>query len=213
MKPGGRIYNKSTDRQRSSGVYHKAKEVIEKVLSATKNVTQFDSICEATRRHPPLLCDDTIKDPENPQWPYWKHLVAAAIQCLGKEGKVAKADNGWAWAEVKRPRPPLPAEPDKLAAQINGLVAELVELARKGKEETSRLTHDELVRNVKEMGKMLGKVTEPVLGVPHRHDCVWKDNFWPTQNWSLKFAIEEFWTRTLPPLTGRSRAGELRVSR
>ena len=175
MKPGERIYNKSTDKQWSSEVYHKAKEVVEKVLSATKNVIQFDSICEATRRQLPSLCDDTIRDPGNPKWPYWKHLVATAIQSAKKEGKVARAGNGWMWAEAKAPPLP-PAEPDKLAAQIKNLVAELVELARTGKEETFRLTHDELVQNVEEMGEMLGKVTEPVPGAPYKHDCVWKDN-------------------------------------
>ena len=41
-------------------------------------------------------------------------------------------------------------------------------------------THDEMVQKVKEMGEMLGKVTEPVPGVPYRHDCVWRDNPYAT---------------------------------
>ena len=153
MKPGERIYNKATDKQWSSEVYHKAKEVIEKVLSATKDVIQFDSICEATRREHPSLCDDTIKDPGNPQWPYWKHIVASAVQALKKQGKVIKADNGWVWEGV-----------------------ELVKLPDNDKEETSRLTHDELVQKVKEIGQMLGRIAEVKSGPKFEYDCVWKDN-------------------------------------
>lgn len=171
MKPGERIYNKVTDKQWSSDVYHKAKEVIEKVLSATKDVIQFDSICEATRRQHPSLCDDTIKDPRNPKWPYWKHLVATAIQSLKKEGKVAKADNGWAWARVK----PQPNELDKLAEHIMDLLGKLVELAKKGGKEAPP-THDELVQKIKEMGETLHKIANVKWGPKFEHDCVWKDN-------------------------------------
>ena len=42
----------------------------------------------------------------------------------------------------------------------------------------TRLTHDGLVQKIKEIGEMLNKITEPVLGVPYKHDCVWKDNPW-----------------------------------
>jgi hypothetical protein len=152
MKPGERIYNKATDKQWRSEVYHKAKEVIEKVLSATKDVIQFDSICEATRREHPSLCDDTIKDPGNPQWPYWKHIVASAVQTLKTQGKVTKADNGWVWEGV-----------------------ELVKLPDNGKEKIPRLTHDELVQKIKELGEMLGKVIKHEGPAEYKHDCVWKE--------------------------------------
>lgn len=149
MKPGERTYNPATDKQWSSEVYHKAKEVIETKLSVASGAVQYSSICEAVKQQYLPLCDDTIKDPGNPQLPYWKHLVATAIQALKKEGKVNKTDDGWTWGGVKPPPPPPP-----------------------------RLTHDELVQKVKEMGNILGKSTESVLGVPYKHDCVWRDNPW-----------------------------------
>src|SRR4030042_2877882 len=104
MKPGERIYNKATDKQWSSDVYHKAKDVIEAALSATSGAVQFGFICEATDLQYPSLCDDSIKDPSNPQGPYWKHRVASAIQTLKKEGKVGKADSGWIWGGGKPDR-------------------------------------------------------------------------------------------------------------
>ena len=42
--------------------------------------------------------------------------------------------------------------------------------------EKLRLTHDELVKRVKEMGDILGKVAEGPWGPVYKHDCVWKDN-------------------------------------
>jgi hypothetical protein len=54
----------------------------------------------------------------------------------------------------------------------------LLQRAKEAKGEPTRLTHNELVQKIKEMGEMLGKVTEPVVGVPYKHDCVWKDNPW-----------------------------------
>ncbi|MCJ7669613.1 MAG: hypothetical protein MUO61_03735 [Dehalococcoidia bacterium] len=153
MKPGERIYNKETDKQWSSQVYHKAKEVIGARLSKASGAVRYDYICEAVKQQYPSLCDDTIKDAKNPQLPYWKHLVASAIQGLKKEGKINKADNGWIWKGVK-----------------------LEESAEKGKVETPRLTHDELVQKVKEIGEMLGKIAEVKWGPKFEYDCVWKDN-------------------------------------
>lgn len=175
MKPVERIYNKATDKQWSSEVYQKAKEAIEKALSATNNAVQFGSICEATKRQYASLCDDTIKDPGYPQLPYWKHLVASAISGLKKQGKVAKAANGWAWTEGKQLPPPTSNEPDKLAQEVKDPLEKLVELAKKGQEEPPRLTHDELVNRIKEMGEMLDKKAESPWGPVYKHDCVWRD--------------------------------------
>jgi hypothetical protein len=66
MKPGERVYDKARDKQWSSEVYHKAKDVIEKTLSATSSAIQYDSICGATRLQYTSLCDDTMKDPGHP---------------------------------------------------------------------------------------------------------------------------------------------------
>ena len=49
-------------------------------------------------------------------------------------------------------------------------------LANQDKEKPGRLTHDELVQRVKEMGEILGKVAEGPWGPVYKHDCVWKDN-------------------------------------
>lgn len=177
MKPGERIYNKATDKQWSSEVYHKAKEVIEAELSAVSGAMQRSSICEAVKQQYPSLCDDTIKDPRYPQMPYWKHLVATATSALKKEAKIYKADKGWAWKGVKPLPPPPPLnEPDKLAEQIKASLEKLVELAGKGKEEAPRLTHDELVQKIREIGQMLGRTVEGPWGPVYKHDCVWKDN-------------------------------------
>jgi len=175
METGEGIYNKATDKQWSSEVYHKAREVIAAKLSATSRAVQFDSICQATKQQYPSLCNDAIREPGNPQSVYWKHLVASAIQGLKKEGKVRKGDNGWVWAAKPLPSPP-PDESSKLAEQIKGLVAELAELAKKTKEETAEPTHDELVERIKEMGQMLSKKAEGPWGPVYKHDCVWRDN-------------------------------------
>ena len=55
-------------------------------------------------------------------------------------------------------------------------LAPMVELAKKVKEETPRLTHDELVQRVEEMGEMLGKKAKGPWGPVYKHDCVWRDN-------------------------------------
>lgn len=176
MKPGERIYNKATDKQWSSEVYHKAKEVIQKKLPATSGAVQFDSMCEPMKQQYPSLCLDNIKDPTNLQSPYWKHLVASATQALKKENKVYKTDNGWVWAGVKQPPSSPPDEPDKLAEQIKSLLEKLIGLAKKEEEKQPRLTHDELVQKIKEMGEMLGKIANVKWGPKYEYDCVWKDN-------------------------------------
>jgi len=175
MTLGSRPYDPARDKQWSSEVYQKAKEVVEETLSAVSDVVLFSSLCEAVKRKHPSLCDDAIKDRRTPGVPYWKHLVASAIQALKKGGKVAKVDNGWVWASLKPPPPPPPDGPDKLAEEMKNLLEKLVELAKKGKEEVLP-SHDELADRVKEMGQMLGKTTEGPWGPVYKHDCVWKDN-------------------------------------
>jgi hypothetical protein len=152
MRPGERIYDPATDKQWSSEVYHKAKGAIETKLSLASGVVQYSSICESMKQQYPSLCDDTIKDPGNPQLPYWKHLVATAIQALKKEGKVNKADNGWIWERVEPPTPTASFSPVQ-----------------------PRLTHDELVQKIKELGEMLGKVIKHEGPAEYKHDCVWKE--------------------------------------
>ncbi|MBL7119316.1 MAG: hypothetical protein ISS53_01380 [Dehalococcoidia bacterium] len=152
-----RLYDPYCDKRWSSEVYQKAKGVVEEVLSSEGTALSFNSIAQAMKQRHPLICDDAIKDRTNPKLPYWKHLVATAISALQKGGKVRKADSGWIRAGVK-PLPPPPDGPEKLA------------------EEIVRLSHEDLVQKVKEMGSMLGKAVEGPWGPVYRHDCVWKDN-------------------------------------
>lgn len=108
MDTGERVYNKATDRQWSSDVYQKAKEVIEKVLTQSGNPVPQNQIRQAMKQEYPSLCDDLIKDRMNPKMPYWHHLVATAISALQKQGKVRKADGGWIWATMAPPYTPTP---------------------------------------------------------------------------------------------------------
>jgi hypothetical protein len=151
MMPGDRLYDQAQDKQWSSEVYQKAKQVIKERLSISGGALEFSVICEAVRQRYPLLCDDTIKDRMNPKQPYWKHLVASAIQGLKKEGKIDKAANGWIWAVGKqhRPLPALPSAPPK--------------------------RHDELKQKMVDIGKRLGyhTTTEESLG-QYRPDVLWK---------------------------------------
>lgn len=113
MDTSQRVYNESSDKQWSSQVYQKAKDVIMETLAAQDRVVQSISILEAMKRKHTALCDDNILDPQNPKSPYWKHLVASAIQGLKKAGKVKKADSGWilARAEIRaRPQVEVQAE-------------------------------------------------------------------------------------------------------
>lgn len=66
-----------------------------------------------------------------------------------------------------------------MAEEIKDLVENLVELAKKGKRETPRLTHDELVQRVKEIGEMLDKKAEGPWGPVYKHDFIWRDNPYP----------------------------------
>jgi len=120
----------------------------------------------------------------------WENRIQFARQKLVEKGEMDKSVRGiWKITDKGRdrlrrgkivpptpPPPPPPEQPDKLAEEIKGLVEKLAELAQKGKEETARLTHDEMIDKIREMAEMLGKVTDPVSGVPYRHDCVWRDN-------------------------------------
>jgi len=175
LKPGERIYDPVTDKQWSSDVFHKALDAIEKTLSTASSAVKFDSICQAMKQQYPSLCNDTIKERTNPRSPYWKHLVASAIQELKKKGELRKSDDGWIWIGAKLPPPP-PNEPDKLAEEIKSLLEKLIELAKKEEKKRPRLTHDELIQRVKEMAEMLGKKAEGPWGPVYKHDCVWRDN-------------------------------------
>jgi len=179
MKLGERLYNKALDHQWSSEVYHKAKDVIEEKVSATRGAVRREALILYMKQQHPSLCLDNIKRPTDPQLPYWKELVDSAIQALKNENKVRRADNGWVWAggvEEARQSPSPLDKPAKLAEEIRDSLEKLVELARKGKEEPSRPTHDQMVERVKEIGTMLGKRAEGPWGPVYKHDCVWKDN-------------------------------------
>jgi hypothetical protein len=129
--------------------------------------------------------EEKMKDGTN----RWYNWVAWVRMRLVREGELYREPRGiWRITGKGRERlrkegllkvvSPLLDEPDKLAEQARGLIEKLVELAKKGEEKTPPLTHDEVVQKVKEMGNILGKSTEPVLGVPYKHDCVWKDNLY-----------------------------------
>jgi len=120
------------------------------------------------------------KDPKTGlnSWNHHLHSVRSRmVKTQPPELDPAASRGVWRLSGIP-PLPP-PTEPDRLAEQIKGLLEKLVELAKK-KEEELPVTHDEMVQKVKEMGEMLGKVTEPVLGVPYKHDCVWRDNPYAT---------------------------------
>lgn len=97
------------------------------------------------------LTEEEKKQPDSWAPSLYIKQMYRAINILKREGKISNPERG-VWSTGEFPRPP------------------------KGKKEPPRLTHDEVVQKVKEMGEMLGKVVEPVPGVPYRHDCVWRDN-------------------------------------
>ena len=118
----------------------------------------------------------------------WENRIQFARQKLVEKGEIDKSTRGmWRITDIGRARlkgekvttPTSPTaldEADKLTEQIKSLLEKLIELAKKAKKEIPRPTHDEMVQKVKEMGERLGKVTEPMPGVPFKHDCVWRDN-------------------------------------
>jgi len=116
--------------------------------------------------------EEKIKDGTN-RWYNWVAWVRMRLVHKGEvyrkprgiwriteKGRERLRREGLLKGEVRRP----PIEPEKLAEKVD--------------EKPPRLTHDELVQKIKEIGEMLNKITEPVLGVPYKHDCVWKDNPW-----------------------------------
>lgn len=103
-----RVYNPASDKQWSSQVYQKAKEVIEEVLTQSGKAVSTDQIRPIMKQKYPLLCDDLIKDRKYPKIPYWHHLVATALDALQRQGKVRKADHGWVLATSALSRPPIP---------------------------------------------------------------------------------------------------------
>lgn len=120
----------------------------------------------------------------------WEQVVKRVRNKLSREGEISTGGGIWRITDKGRARlkkagfpvkpvvaSPLPPidEVARLVQEIKSLTEKLAELAKKGKAETLP-THDELVQKIKEMGEMLGKVTEPMSGVPFKHDCVWRDN-------------------------------------
>ena len=103
-----RVYDPALDKQWSTTVYQKAKEVVIDVLKSQGKGVQSSVINEVTQRRHPDLCDDSILDPQIPKYPYWKHRVASAIQSLKKAGQVKKIDHGWAWVETAIHKPEAP---------------------------------------------------------------------------------------------------------
>jgi len=99
-----RAYNEGSDKQWSMAVYHKAKEVISEVLKARDKPVPFAEITEAMKRKHSDLCNDTIGEPGNPKSPYWKHLVASAIQVYKKAGQIQKVTDGWLWIKKSSPK-------------------------------------------------------------------------------------------------------------
>lgn len=106
----------------------------------------------------------------------WENRIQFARQKLVEKGEMDKSvrglwritDKGRArlrrerFAPASLPSPPLPEQSGRLAGE--------------GKKESPRLTHDELIQKVKEMGEMLGKSVEGPWGPVYKHDCVWRDN-------------------------------------
>lgn len=120
-----RAYNERSDRQWSMAVYQKAKEVIIEVLKTQNQGVSFADITEAMRRKYPDLCDDTIGDPTNPKSPYWRHLVASAIQAFKKAGQVKKTVDGWMWIEERQPPPVVPPVPVGVREQLKDRLLKL----------------------------------------------------------------------------------------
>lgn len=175
MAQRNKIYNKMSDKEWSHNVYQAAKGVIEEMLSTRGIPMPFADICDAVRQRHPLLCDDTIKDPKNLKWPYWKHLVASAIQGLKKEEKVRLSDRGWEWVSEKLPPPPPPPSDEitKLVQGIKDLAERLGQLVR-GAKPSPPLSHDDIIQKLKEIGETLGKKVEVKSGPVYKHDCCWK---------------------------------------
>jgi len=227
MAGGDRVYDQARDKKWASEVYQRAKEVASETLRAGGSVVAFAALCDAVRAKYPTLCDESIKDRSSPKAPYWKHIVASALAGLKQAGRVVRADGGWRWVGAgppgprptapTPPPPPPPGDAERLAKEIRDLAQELAVLAKSSRTEP-RLTHDELIQKVKEVGQMLGKTVEVGWGPIYRFDCVWKDNpyanprlavevcdkgnldkdiaslHWAEQNWGAKgilVAVEE----------------------
>lgn len=110
METEDRIYDRASDKEWSSQVYQKAKEVVKEVLTPQGKIVPFADILEAMRQKHPALCDESIRDATYPKSPYWKHLVATAIQTLKKAG-VRQTAGGWVWGAVKEVSPIRPLQP------------------------------------------------------------------------------------------------------
>jgi hypothetical protein len=128
-----------------------------------KVATHFPQITKAD-------LEEKIKDGTN-RWYNWVAWVRMRLVHKGEvyrkprgiwriteKGRERLRREGLLKGEVRRP----PIEPEKLAEKVD--------------EKPPRLTHDELVQKVKEIGEMLGKSAEGPWGPVYKHDCVWRDN-------------------------------------
>jgi len=118
-----RPYDRNSDGHWSSEVYHRAKDLLREILPTKSEGMRLSDICEAMRRKYPALCDDKIRDKNNPKLPYWKHLVSTAISNLKTGGKIEHSGDNWVWyggerrkIAVSPPQPhqhtPIPLSPD-----------------------------------------------------------------------------------------------------
>lgn len=92
----------------------------------------------------------------------------AGIWEITDEGRERLRREGLLKDKVERP----PVEPEESAKKVD--------------ERPLRLTHDELVQKVKEIGEMLGKIAEVKSGPKFEHDCVWKDNIYRSPEWVIE---------------------------
>jgi HJR/Mrr/RecB family endonuclease len=122
-----RTYNRSTDKSWSSDIYRKAKDVVVDVLRTRRTSVPFQQLLEVMKSSYPNLCDDNIMDPTSPKVPYWRHLVASAIQGLKSVNIVVKTDNGWILSnnnktnKPKRPRSTEPVSPTPKLTTITNI--------------------------------------------------------------------------------------------
>jgi hypothetical protein len=104
----------------------------------------------------------------------WANWVAFTRLRLVHKGELYREPRG-IWRITDKGRERLRRE-GLLKGEVKRPPIELEKLAKKVDEKPPRLTHDELVQKVKEIGEMLGKIAEVKWGPKFEYDCVWKDN-------------------------------------
>lgn len=165
-----RLYDPVSDKQWSSEVFHKAKEVwLELLLSAAGKVVKSKEVQQALKAKYPLLCDDQIRDRSYPQIPYWQHLVGTAISDLKRLGKARRADGGWVAGGPTIP----PKAPS--AVDIPLIVRQAMERGQQPSP-VSPNRHEQLKQAMVEIGKQLGYHAETEKSAVYRHDVIWQEN-------------------------------------